>query len=199
MRPKLKGDTVIFDTETTGLPLHSRAPLSQQPRIIEFGAIRLNPKGEMVMECSILIQPGCSLSPEITKITGLTDADLVGAPRFAEALPQIELMFEGAEMVIAHNLPFDRALLGFDLKRAGAATFPWPRRELCTVSLYRDFWGRDPRLIEVYEWVMGKPYPQTHRALDDTRALAEVVVKDKLLVQPPPEWKVSPMGDWLCQ
>ena len=185
-KAKLRGDIVIFDTETTGLPLHRSAPLALQPRIIEFGAVRLSKDGEMGIGASILINPGCPLSPEITKITGLTNADLVNAPSFREVMPQIAMMFDGAALVIAHNLPFDRMLLGMELKREGVMEFPWPERELCTVSLYRDLWGRDPRLIEVYEWVMDRQYPQTHRALDDAAALAEIVRKDRLWRSLPP-------------
>ena len=33
---------IVFDTETTGLPLPETAPLESQPRIIEFAGIKLD-------------------------------------------------------------------------------------------------------------------------------------------------------------
>lgn len=173
--------TLVFDWETTGLTLHPDAPLDKQPRAIEFGGALLDASGAELETASILINPGTlPLPPEIVKITGITDADLTDAPAFATVLPQLRRLFEQADLCVAHNLPFDRAILRHELARANVADFPWPRHELCTVGLYRDHWGRNPRLIELYEAVMGRPLAQTHRALDDVRALAEIVVKERV-------------------
>lgn len=171
---------VVFDTETTGLTLHPDAPLVKQPRMIEFGAVVLDRRGEVVEEASVLINPREPLTAEIVKITGITDADLADAPVFADALPQIRRIFEGAEMVMAHNLPFDRAILKGELARADVFDFPWPRREICTVGLYKEQWGRNPRLQELYAAIMGHPLAQTHRALDDVKALVEIIQKEAI-------------------
>lgn len=175
---------LIFDTETTGLPLHPAAALDLQPRCIEFGGVLMSLEdGSIAEEFNILISPGIPLPPEITKITGITDADLDGAPPFAVALPQIEQLFREAAAVVAHNLPFDRSIIKFELDRLGRTDFPWPARETCTVGLYRAEWGRNPRLIELYEVIMGRPLAQKHRALDDVKAMVEIIQKEEL-------WKV---------
>lgn len=172
---------LVFDLETTGLPLHPSAPLAKQPRAIEFGAVLIDAAGRRLAEHSILINPEQALDPVITKITGLTDADLATAPRFADVLPEVRAAFEGADLMVAHNLPFDRFVLELELRRAGVEDFPWPRHSLCTVQTYRPFWGKRPRLIELYPAVLGRPLAQTHRAADDCAALAEIVVEEKLL------------------
>lgn len=166
---------VVFDTETTGLTLHPDAPLAKQPKIIELGAALLNRKGEVVETLSQLVHPGEEITDEITKITGITNEALKDAPGFERCLPQLRHIFEQAFAVFAHNLPFDKAMLTNDLRRVTSVAFPWPKQEYCTVGLHRDQWGRNPRLIELYEWAMGKPLPQTHRALDDVMALVEVI------------------------
>lgn len=171
---------IVFDTETTGLTLHPRAPLEKQPRMIEFGAALLDERGETVEEASMLCNPQVPITPEITKITGLTDTDVRNAPWFSELLPQLRRLFGEARCVVAHNLPFDRAILRGELARIGVTDFPWPSQELCTVQLYADMWGRNPRLVELYAAVIGQPLAQTHRALDDVRALVEVVRKEQL-------------------
>ena len=167
---------VIFDTETTGLPLHPDAPLSKQPKIIELGAVLVNREGEVVQTYNQLIHPGEAVSWEITRITGISNEDLEGAPPFSDVLPMIRGVFEQASAVFAHNLPFDRTMLRNELARLDVLDFPWPKREYCTVGLHNGLWGRNPKLIELYEYAMGKPLPQTHRALDDALALTEIVI-----------------------
>lgn len=166
---------IVFDTETTGLTLHPDAPLHKQPKIIELGAALLNEKGEVVETLSQLINPGEIITEEITRITGITNADLVDAPSFEQALPMLRQIFSEAFAVFAHNLPFDKAMLRNDLARINCLDFPWPLQEYCTVGIHKEFWGRNPKLTELYEFATGEPLPQTHRALDDVMALVRVV------------------------
>jgi len=172
---------IVFDTETTGLTLHPQAEVRKQPRMIEFGAALLDLKtGEVRDTLNILINPQEPLTPEIVKITGITDDELKDAYPFSTALPAIRLMFSQANCVMAHNLPFDRAILRGELARLNELEFPWPEREICTVGLHKDDWGRNPKLTELYEATMGKPLAQTHRALDDVMALVEIIQKAEL-------------------
>lgn len=172
---------IVYDTETTGLTLHPQAPVDRQPQMIEFGAVLYDIDRRCVEEVvSILINPGVPLTEEITAITGLRDADLRDAPRFAEVLPQLRRVFGEAGGVIAHNLPFDKAILRGELMRVGCEDFPWPAAEMCTVQLFRDEWGRNPKLIELHQHILGEPLAQTHRALDDVRALVRILERADL-------------------
>jgi len=75
---------IFFDTETTGLIKNVALPLNRQPKIIEIGCIREpNIKGRSRF-FEATFNPGFKLDPVITKITGLTDADLAEQPRFGE-------------------------------------------------------------------------------------------------------------------
>lgn len=172
---------VVFDFETTGLVLHPATPLRKQPKPIEFGAVLVELDGTVVDECSLLINPEQPIEAVITKITGLTDADLAVAPVFAAVLPRIREIMGKADVMVAHNLPFDESILEIALQREGITDFIWPKYKLCTVQAYQEGWGKRPRLIELYEQVMGKPLLQTHRASDDCLALADIVIKEGLL------------------
>lgn len=165
----------VFDTETTGLPLHNLAPLEKQPKIIELGAALLDAEGKVVDTFQQLLHPGEEITAEITKITGITNEQLVGQPKFTDVLPQLRDFFGRSFSVFAHNLPFDKKLLMFDLQRAACADFPWPKKEYCTIGLHRSIWGRNMKMTELYEHALGKPLPQTHRALDDVMALVEII------------------------
>jgi DNA polymerase III epsilon subunit-like protein len=170
---------IVFDFETTGLTLHPDAPLERQPRAIEFGAALIEGT-EILRTINLMINPGEPISAEITKITGITDDDVRDAPGFSDVLPQIADIFGQADCAVAHNLPFDRAILRYELARLQCGVFPWPAKELCTVGINKEFWGKNPRLIELFEEVAGRPYAQTHRALDDVMALVEIVQIQKL-------------------
>lgn len=179
---------LILDTETTGLPKHGDAPLSRQPEIIEYGGIIYDiAKKEILSRLSILIKPKGEVSEEITKITGITPEDLEDAPAFAEeaVLLPIQKQFELADVLVAHNLPFDSGMFKFELARIGGLTeetWPWPVENMCTVQEHYQEWGRRPKLIHLYEHYMEKPLEQTHRALDDCDALLEICIAGDLFL-----------------
>lgn len=171
---------LVFDTETTGLTLHPTAPLAKQPKIIEFGGILLA-DGEAVEEISFLINPQENLTQEIVEITGITDKDLSDQKSFIRHVDRLEKLFARCNRVAAHNMPFDKAMMMNELRRCGKdGAFPWPAREMCTVGIYKEQWGRNPKLTELYADIMGKPMAQTHRALDDVKALVEIIQEEEL-------------------
>lgn len=166
----------VFDTETTGLPKHPKSPLAKQPKIIEFAA-RIVDDGEPTdEEISFLANPGEPLEEVITKITGLTDADLKDEPPFRENIDRVHDFFASCDGVAAHNLPFDSQMVWFEVLRAGLDTsWRWPHLMLCTVQFFTPKYGFKPKLVRLYKDLTGEPYPQTHRALDDVNALVEIV------------------------
>lgn len=177
----------VFDTETTGLTLHPHAKVELQPRIIEFAAVLIDHNGTELDNLVFLCHPGQQISADITRITGLTNDDLKGASSFASHIPDVREFLRRADGLIAHNQPFDHTLLANELRIAKQLKdFPWPRHNMCTVQEFEPIWGRRMRLIELYEHTTGKVYKQTHRALDDVRALAEIVIKHDLIRLIPP-------------
>lgn len=168
--------SLIIDTETTGLIKHPSAQDSVQPQIIEWAGL-LYEDGETLEELDVLINPGCPLPEVITKITGLTDEDLRGARSFVPATEDIVRLFVKADVLIAHNLPFDKGMLELVLKRIDRLNgWPWPPAEICTVAEHTEMFGYRPKLTQLYEQYMGRPLEQSHRALDDCRALLKICV-----------------------
>ena len=128
-----------------------------------------------------MFNPGQKIEPIITKITGITNDDLAEAPTFKQQWHEIRPWFQVADVLIAHNLPFDAYLLATELNHCGELEdFTWPAALLCTAQLYEPLWGYRPKLLELYERVLGEPLDQTHRALDDVQALVDIVLKEKL-------------------
>ena len=166
----------MFDLETTGLPLADGADLNLQPHITEFGAIKLDEdlKEKDVLE--FLVNPGVPLDPKITKITGLTDDMLKDQKPFIARLDQIIDFFLGERILVAHNLPFDRAILKFELERVGRIlSFPWPPEHICTVEVGETVWNKKRKLGDIYLEVTGQEHKGAHRSIADVRALIEIV------------------------
>lgn len=165
---------ILLDFETTGLILPSSSDLVLQPKIIEIGAIKVSDKGSVVAELGELINPRQEISAEITKITGIKPEQLKGKRTIEEVIPELADFFLGAHTLVAHNVAFDRDVLYFELLRTGwERRFPFPPNQVCTVDSTMHIKGRRMKLTELYEHTQGKPLAQTHRAVDDVRALWE--------------------------
>lgn len=167
----------IFDTETTGLPLHRTVSLDRQPYIIEFGGI-ITDGIEIFDEVNFLVKPPILITEEITKITGITNEDMIGVEPFEAHMETISRFFSNSDCVIAHNLAFDKKMVDFAVRREGQtlADVNWPKSELCTVEATYDRYGRRMKLQELYTMHVGE-LVQTHRAIDDVKMLFEVAKK----------------------
>ena len=168
---------IVFDTETTGLPIPEAAPLSKQPHIIEFAAIKLRDDDlEEVGRLEFLAKPPVQLADKITEITGLTDAKLADEKPFAAHFKKLADFFLGERFMIAHHVIFDRDMLRFELLRLDKLLqFPWPPNPLCTVELSHSIKGRRMKMGELHEHAVGFEFKDAHRAMPDVEALVRVV------------------------
>lgn len=153
-------EVVYVDIETTGFD-------PDQDAIIEIAAARA--KGPEILErFHTMVHPGRALPVEITKLTGIDEAMLAGAPGpEAAALRLAE--FVGGRNLIAHNAAFDREFL---LRAGGSSRFSgaWiDSLQLALIGLPR---LRSHRLVDLAA-AFGACEP-THRATDDVEALAAV-------------------------
>jgi DNA polymerase-3 subunit epsilon len=166
--PRLKPEGSIVGiavgVQTTGLDpgRHEIIELAVQPfrldaehRIIETGRPR-----------NWLEQPSESIPPEITRVTGLTDADVAG-----RAIPDGEAacMILGADFVVSHNAEFDRPFLEKRLPHASGK--PWA----CSLADV-DWRGRGfaDRTLSALLGRMGWFY-DAHRAEVDVAALLQLL------------------------
>ncbi len=168
---------IVFDTETTGLVQPKAAPIAKQPQIIEFAAVKLDDKtlkqkGQIEFFCN----PGKPLPDKIVEITGITDGVLKDEPPFSANYKSLVDFFLGEEIMLAHNLAFDRDLLAFELMRIDRLTqFPWPPVQKCSVELTYGIKKHRLNLAKLYEMAFGEKFKDAHRAMSDTKALARVV------------------------
>ncbi len=98
----------VLDVETTGL-------LSAD-RVVEVAVVTVNRHGAVVDEFECLTNP--LRDPGPTWLHGLTPSALRDAPLFEDIAPHLAALLDGA-VVAAHNLRFDRRLLGYEFDRSG--------------------------------------------------------------------------------
>lgn len=171
----------IFDTETTGLLKPDIADIDQQPYITELYALKVAIEGdsfEVIGEFEKLIKPPVKLSAKITEITGLTDDMLKDKPTFAEIAEEYAEFTTGTDILVAHNLSFDRGMVRNELIRCERLLrFPWPRRHICTVEESMYIQGRRMTLTALHYWATGKHIENAHRAANDVHGLARCFKK----------------------
>ena len=162
----------IFDTETTALLPVSIASDSLQPRLIEFYGCVVGDDDAILEEYEALVYPGHPLSEETTKITGLTDADLVAAPGFDRVADNIDSIIASCDMVVAHNLSYDMGVLDVEFGRLGR-TVRWPSLKLCTVEQTVYLKGVRLSLSNLHEFLFSEKFEGAHRARVDVQALVK--------------------------
>lgn len=91
-------DYTVVDTETTGLD----AGICE---LIEVAAIKVR-GGVPVEHYATLIKPTSNIPPFITKLTGIDDAMVSGAPAASAAIAML-IDFVGEDCVVGHNIQFD--------------------------------------------------------------------------------------------
>jgi DNA polymerase-3 subunit epsilon len=157
-------DPVAFvDLETTGM-------IAGRDRVTEVGIVRVD--AGRATEWSTLVNPGCSIPAAIQALTGITNAMVAGAPRFADVANEIASRMEGC-VLVAHNARFD---YGFLKHEFGRLRRPFAAKVLCTVKLSRRLYADGPRhsldhLVERH----CLSSRDRHRALGDARILWEFV------------------------
>ena len=93
---------VVVDLETTGGSAATDA-------ITEIGAVKVR-GGQVLGEFATLVDPGRSIPPQITMLTGITDTMVFDAPRIQGVLPMF-LEFIRGSVLVAHNARFDVGFL----------------------------------------------------------------------------------------
>jgi len=163
---------IAFDVETTGL-------VPGVDRIIELAAVKF--EGRLVLESfQRLVDPGFSIPEPASRVNGITDIMVRGAPRIEEAL-QGFLCFLGQGTPMAHNATFDVGFIAADARRTGMvppagpvldtrglARHVFPKRTSYSLQTLT----RDLRLDQ-----------GSHRALADAHACRELFLRCRQMLE----------------
>ena len=162
----LETDFVGFDIETTGLD-------GEHDRITEIGAVKIV-GGRVAGSFQTFVDPEIPIPPEISRLTGITDRDVFGAPSEAQAVGEF-LRFVGGLPLAAHNAAFD---IGFISSAAERAKLDF--RPVCidTLAVAQSTMKELKRFrLDVVSRALGLPEFQHHRASDDAAVCANIFLR----------------------
>lgn len=153
----------VVDIETTG-------DSPKNFKVIEIAIIIHDGKNELDSFHSF-VDPGEKINPFVARLTGISDNDLVGAPKFFEIAKQIIEMTRDT-IFVAHNVSFDYGVLRAEYRRLG---FDFRMDHLDTVQTARIiFPGKKSYSLKNITSDLGIELANHHRAIEDTRATAEL-------------------------
>lgn len=159
-----------FDTETTGLIDNHTVKLDKQPEIIEIYACIFNDKdGKIKHEYNTFIKPKVPITPEITKITGITNAMVKDANAYPYYAKHIRQLLNDAPVLTGHNLSFDIEMLSIEDERCKLPALK-VNRQICTVEQTVHLRGMRLSLSNLHQYLFNEPFEGAHRAKVDVHA-----------------------------
>lgn len=160
---------VVFDTETTGLQ-------PDECQIIEFAALVLDENAKVIAEIDQFIKAE-SIPPKITELTGITKANTDDGIEELMLIAIINKLNSIPTLWIAHNAHFDLSFIRSTYARCGK-DFDDAFKNcdfLDTLTVYRDRADKPHRLANAIEHYKCEDVENSHRAIDDVKALWAVV------------------------
>ena len=102
---------VIFDLETTGLDVRN-------DRVVQIGAISMLGASMQGARLDQLVNPNVPIPAVATRVHGIDDGAVAGAPTFDACLARLQSLLEG-RVVVGHHIGFDMGVLRHEAARAG--------------------------------------------------------------------------------
>lgn len=162
-------DTLYLDTETTGF--------GHDAEIVEVAII--DASGQTLFDS--LVCPNQAIPADATRIHGITDAMVQGAPVWPEVYPQVHELLKNSSGIVVYNAEFDRRIIDQvnRRERLASARAKWG----CAMVQYAAYAGVWNAKYGNWRWHkleqaardLGLTYNGAHRALADARMCQAVV------------------------
>lgn len=185
---------LFFDTETTGF-VQDRLPADHpgQPYIVQLAAELTEDNGEPIAGFSFIINPGIgeiTIPTKASDVHGITDERAVALGVSAEfALGAFTHLYQRADLVVAHNIKFDRAVIETAISRHYRKIMPLRKSLFCTMEAATPIVNlpptermlaagfnkpKPPKLEECIRHFFDEDLEGAHDALIDVRACSRV-------------------------
>ena len=183
---------LVFDTETTGLPLNYNAPLTDfdnWPRMVQLAWQIHDDKGRFVENHNYIVQPeGFEIPIAVRSVHHITTNYAMKHGRPLEEV--LDIFLQSASKVthfVGHNIDFDLCILGCEFlrKKGENPLLKWRKVDTCTEKT-AEFCqlpgGKNgkfklPRLEEFHHILFGEKFDDAHNAAADVEATARVFLE----------------------
>ena len=186
---------IVFDVETTGLPTKWNPPVNEEkwwPYIVQFSWMVYNIEKNSVeksVDKIIKLPKDMKIPEESTNIHGITNEKMnTEGVSIAGVLDQFMIDLSKADIVVAHNLKFDKSMTLVECNR-NKKIINFNKKEFCTmlygeklcgltrVNKYGKTVSKYPKLIELHNRLFGYEPKNLHNSLYDTAVCIRCYVK----------------------
>ena len=165
MELNLKKPLVIIDLETTGVNI-------AYDRIVEISAVKVSPGGGEEW-LTMRLNPGIPISPEATRVHGITDADVANEPHFKDVAKKIASFLEGCDLAGFNSMKFDIPILCEEFLRVNVDFNPARHRY---VDVQVIFHKKEQRTLSAaYKFYCDRELENAHSARADAAATYEIL------------------------
>lgn len=164
------GDFVVLDSETTGL---------KRGEIVQLAVVHAN--GDVLL--NTLVKPVEPIPLEASRIHGIVNEMVAGAPGFGDILPLLTTLLTGTNVVV-YNASYDRRMLHQSAEIAGLPKTDWKALSpwWCAMEAFADIYGDWNPRRHSYRWqklskacyFYNIPLENAHSALADTQATLNI-------------------------
>ncbi|TBV27534.1 MULTISPECIES: 3'-5' exonuclease [Flavobacteriaceae] len=165
MQLNLTKPICFFDLETTGINISS-------DRIVEISILKVYPDGKEETYTK-RVNPTIPIPPEVTKVHGISDADVANAPTFKEISKEVHNLIKDADLGGFNSNRFDIPLLAEEMLRADV---DFDMKGRVAVDVQTIFHKMEQRTLSAaYKFYCDKNLDDAHSAEADTLATYEVL------------------------
>jgi DNA polymerase III epsilon subunit-like protein len=178
---------LVFDTETTGLPKDRFASFKDThlwPHIIQLSCVLFDTESKHIVQMNKIIRIGeeVELTERSVEIHGITrERSRSEGISIADAMRQFKSLCNAADVVVAHNISFDKSMVMVESQRCGVRHELYRTKSYCcTMKSTQEFcniiakspkdgeeYVKYPTLTELHEKLFGTRPANTHDAFVD--------------------------------
>ncbi len=193
---------LIFDTETTGLPLSWNAPINDTgnwPRCVQLAWQLHDFSGKLIHRGNLIVRPdGFTIPFNAEKVHGIsTERALRDGEDLTTTLIAFKEVLDRAVYISGHNIEFDINIVGCEMVRVGwDASIITSKKTLDTKDLSTEFCAipggkggkfKWPTLTELHTKLFGFAFQEAHDAAFDVDATAKCffgLIQNKVISLP---------------
>ncbi|MEY8847460.1 exonuclease domain-containing protein [Psychroserpens sp. XS_ASV72] len=165
MQLNLTKPICFFDLETTGINI-------TKDRIVEISILKVHPNGKEE-NYTQLVNPTIPIPAEVTKVHGISDADVADKPTFKEISREVHNMIKDSDLGGFNSNRFDIPLLAEEMLRAD---IDFDMKNTQSIDVQTIFHKMEQRTLSAaYRFYCDKNLDDAHSAEADTKATYEVL------------------------
>ena len=166
-------NAVIFDVETTGLPIKRRAALTDYenwPHIVQISWIAFDLISNTIISINdYIIKTPVIIPEEAIKVHGITNEMSQNGVNIMDVLNKFKQDIQDCQIIVAHNLEFDHTIISVEsLRNSNMNLFDGKyHKKFCTMRRSRRICNKWIKLELLHEKLFGEKPFNLHNSLID--------------------------------